>query len=130
MKKSRHFKKVQRSYRDKVFKILDHKKFSAIHKMNLSIAAMKRYYNVKKKLERRKLTTLVKKRIRSLLPLCCNHCKMKSELLGFFDLDHINGNPLDNSFKNFQLLCPNCHRIKTIETEHKGNAKKKRKQVK
>jgi len=25
------------------------------------------------------------------------------------ELHHINGNPLDNTIKNIQLLCPNCH---------------------
>ena len=32
------------------------------------------------------------------------------------ELDHINGNHFDNSLKNLQILCPNCHAQKTNGT--------------
>lgn len=28
------------------------------------------------------------------------------------ELDHINGDPLDNRFENLKILCPNCHSLK------------------
>ena len=47
------------------------------------------------------------------------------------DIDHINQNPLDNRIENLQFLCPNCHRIKTIDKENgsKINKKSKRKSL-
>jgi len=44
------------------------------------------------------------------------------------ELDHINSNHLDNSLKNLQILCPNCHSLKTKkdrENNRKEKAKKK-----
>jgi 5-methylcytosine-specific restriction endonuclease McrA len=55
----------------------------------------------------------------------CNNCKMKSEVGGFFDLDHIKPikrNPRrfdsrvhESDLPNLQVLCPNCHRLKTLK---------------
>ena len=36
------------------------------------------------------------------------------------DIDHKNGNPVDNRLENLQFICPNCHRAKTIV--HNSNA--------
>lgn len=48
------------------------------------------------------------------------HKKCKCELCGFvpqhpcqLDVDHIDGNPTNNSIENLQTLCANCHRLKT-----------------
>ena len=47
--------------------------------------------------------------------------KVKCEVCGFkpvhvcqLDIDHIDGNSLNNDFSNLQALCANCHRLKTI----------------
>lgn len=50
-------------------------------------------------------------------PSECFTCGL-SEWLGspiVLDVDHIDGNCLNNHIDNLQLLCPNCHRQKTIQ---------------
>lgn len=44
------------------------------------------------------------------------------------DIDHIDSNPFNNSLKNLQYLCPNCHRQKTME--HRASYKKTKKKSK
>ncbi len=45
----------------------------------------------------------------------CNCCDLKKwngvDLT--LDVDHIDGNPINNKLENLQFLCPNCHRLKT-----------------
>ena len=45
----------------------------------------------------------------------------KCEVCGFeavnkcqLDIDHIDGNAKNNDFSNLQILCANCHRLKTL----------------
>src|SRR5438132_539368 len=43
---------------------------------------------------------------------CCAKCKIPPEWRGkplVFRLDHINGDPNDNSIEYLRMLCPNCH---------------------
>jgi hypothetical protein len=47
----------------------------------------------------------------------CERCGM-SEWMGSpipLELDHINSDHFDNSLNNLQILCPNCHALKTME---------------
>ena len=50
----------------------------------------------------------------------CKHCGIKNENPSFFDIDHVvprkGGTKHINParFSNLQVLCPNCHRLKTI----------------
>lgn len=41
-------------------------------------------------------------------------CNSEIQLFSQLEIDHINGNPYDNIASNFQTLCCNCHRYKTI----------------
>lgn len=43
------------------------------------------------------------------------------------ELDHKNGNSLDNSEKNLRCLCPNCHsQTSTYKAKNRGNGRKER----
>lgn len=44
----------------------------------------------------------------------CEVCDFVPVHIGQLDLDHIDGNKLNNSEENLQTLCANCHRLKTI----------------
>ena len=53
--------------------------------------------------------------------ICCEQCGW-GETNPFtgkvpLETDHINGNPFDDRYENFIVLCPNCHSLKST---HKG----------
>lgn len=62
----------------------------------------------------------------------CKQCGLKSDVFGFFDLDHIvpkkrskkfhyRGNlSYSKDLEKVQVLCPNCHRMKTIKDRQNG----------
>ncbi len=43
----------------------------------------------------------------------CERCGFIPEWIGQLDVDHIDGNHNNNVFENLQILCANCHRLKT-----------------
>jgi len=47
---------------------------------------------------------------------CCNDCGKESDVL---DFDHMDGDSSNNSLKNCQALCPNCHAKKTRKNKQK-----------
>ena len=45
------------------------------------------------------------------------------------ELEHIDGNSLNNNLKNLTLLCPNCHSMTpTYKSKNNGNGRFKRRQ--
>jgi hypothetical protein len=54
----------------------------------------------------------------------CEWC-LNTEWLGqpiSLELDHINSNICDNRLENLQILCPNCHALKTLKNKKKSLA--------
>lgn len=49
--------------------------------------------------------------------MICFKCGFKAEHRCQLDVDHIDGNRENNDHSNFQLLCANCHRLKTYQNE-------------
>lgn len=49
--------------------------------------------------------------------LICQQCGFAASHRCQLDVDHIDGNSNNNLESNFQLLCANCHRLKTYLNE-------------
>lgn len=49
--------------------------------------------------------------------LKCNHCGFEAVHRSQMDIDHIDGNHMNNDHSNLQILCANCHRLKTYLNE-------------
>ena len=50
----------------------------------------------------------------NLIPYKCAFCNNEGIWLGqdlTLELDHINGDPMDNRLENLRFLCPNCHAL-------------------
>ncbi len=56
----------------------------------------------------------------------CKHCSLSSDNYMFFDIDHIlpKSRSGHNKKSNLQVLCPNCHRLKTISDFHQKHYNK------
>jgi len=48
----------------------------------------------------------------------CDRCGFIPEHSCQLDVDHIDGNKLNNSTENLQTLCANCHRLKTFNSKN------------
>jgi len=57
-----------------------------------------------------------KARIKKIQKNRCNTCGKKSAVL---EIDHIDGDSLNNSLDNAQALCPTCHAIKTRKVKQR-----------
>ena len=58
------------------------------------------------------------------IPLCelCSWAKMSKDGRIPLELDHINGDRMDNRLFNLRILCPNCH---SLQSTHRGRNKHK-----
>ena len=46
--------------------------------------------------------------------MICSSCGFQAVYKGQLDIDHIDGNHTNNNISNIQILCANCHRLKTF----------------
>lgn len=61
-----------------------------------------------------------------LKPMHCEECgwhKISNDGRLPLELDHINGDSMDNRIENLRVLCPNCHSLKPT---HRGRNRKKK----
>jgi len=72
----------------------------------------------------------LRKALSHLYGYCCSVCSV-SEWFGrplVLEVDHINGDPYDDSISNLRLLCPNCHsQTPHFKGANKGRGRKERK---
>lgn len=52
----------------------------------------------------------------------CGWCKKSKDGRLPLELDHINGDSMDNRLENLRVLCPNCH---SLQPTHRGRNRKK-----
>lgn len=57
-----------------------------------------------------------RKKLLNKRPYFCSVCGMSNDDYRFFDVDHVDSDHKNNDENNLQLLCPNCHRTKTINS--------------
>ncbi|MEU9342900.1 HNH endonuclease [Streptomyces sp. NPDC048278] len=76
---------------------------------------------------RRTRTVLLRRALRDIgVPTVCAECGVGSEWLGrpmTLEVDHINGDWIDDRQENLQLLCPNCHAV--TSTWCRGGSRRK-----
>lgn len=69
----------------------------------------------------------IKKQILQDKECICEKCGLGNEWQGepiTLQVDHISGDPYDNSPSNLRLLCPNCHsQTSTFGSKNKGNGR-------
>lgn len=56
---------------------------------------------------------LINRPYRAYVENICRRCGFQPEDICQLDVDHIDGNHLNNALDNLQTLCSNCHRLKT-----------------
>ena len=76
----------------------------------------------------------IKRQLEEIKGSSCEKCGLGNEWQGesiTLQVDHINGDPYDNSPSNLRLLCPNCHsQTPTFGSKNKGNGRWTRENLK
>lgn len=62
---------------------------------------------------------------RKLELMACEMCGFNAVRPCQLDIDHIDGNKKNNDPSNLQILCANCHRLKTFENNENLNLNKR-----
>lgn len=77
-------------------------------------------------LDKKRSNTCIKKQLISIRGHKCESCTLEKWLEKPIplELEHINGNSLDNNQTNLKLLCPNCHTLTPTYRRNKKSLKK------